>query len=226
MPWLVEVRVAMVAISAAQENDMRGIVLCPLEHHMTIVRFLLVNAPVQLIHAVGELADQFVHLSLLLSDVVLSLRRLGSARSVRWSIVFFALSGGFTGHVVHNVVVGLDVLVDLRTEVESAQWTLCFDLEPLYTTRLVEVVLLVAGENDNLVVGAEVDEAYDAVGHARVLLLVFLVTHLLQTLRIALQGKFPGLLRGFEQASLDVVHLAQNVAPTRRSVDDLPDLVH
>ena len=86
-----------------------------------------------------------------------------------------------------NVIVLLDALVDLLSEVKAAQWAFRLDFKPLDATFSMKVVLLIAGEGHDLVVRAEGDQTNCAIWHIRVLLLVLLVTHLLQAAHVALQ---------------------------------------
>ena len=99
-----------------------------------------------------------------------------------------------SGDIRDDIVALLHALVDLLSEVKAAQWALSLDLEPLDAAFSMKVVLLIAGEGHYLVVRAEGDQTNRAVWHVRVLLLILLVSHLLQTAHVALQGKFSRLL--------------------------------
>lgn len=63
------------------------------------------------------------------------------------------------GHLLNKIDFGLlclDVLIDIFLEVIAAQWTLSLDLQPLLTALDMEIMLLIAGEDDYLVTIVEV----------------------------------------------------------------------
>ena len=63
------------------------------------------------------------------------------------------------GHLLNKIDFGLlclDVLIDIFLEVIAAQWTLSLDLQPLLAALDMEIMLLIAGEDDYLVTIVEV----------------------------------------------------------------------
>lgn len=113
-------------------------------------KLLLVNAPVKFSHACRQLPDHVINLHLLLLDLQLT-----SGQSRRRFIQF----DGLVGHLLNKIDFGLlclDVLIDIFLEVIAAQWTLSLDLQPLLTALDMEIMLLIAREDDYLVTIVEV----------------------------------------------------------------------
>ena len=86
-------------------------------------------------------------------------------------------------------------------------------------------MLCVAGEDYNLVLRCEVYQTYGTIWHIRILQLVLLMTHMLQTVQIAPKGELPRLLGSLEKTSFNVTNTAKNVPTAIIRLYDLPDLI-
>ena len=68
---------------------------------------------------------------------------------------------------------------DLLGEIGSAQWTLCLYLKPLNAALMVKIMLFITREDNDLIVGLEIDQAYRAVWHLSIFVWVVFVAHVL-----------------------------------------------
>ena len=128
----------------------------------------------QFAHTVGQLTDKVIELGLLLVDSSLSAERR-------------ILVNGLSSDISNDIVIFLNKLVNLIREIESAKGTFSLDLKPFLATLLVEIVLFIAGENDNIFVRCESDQANDTVGHIRIFLLILAVGHVFEDLHVAVE---------------------------------------
>ena len=128
----------------------------------------------QFAHTVGQLTDKVIELGLLLVDSSLSAERR-------------ILVNGLSSDIRDDIVIFLNKLVNLIREIESAKGTFSLDLKPFLATLLVEIVLFIAGENDNIFVRRESDQANDTVGHIRIFLLILAVGHVFEVLHVAVE---------------------------------------
>ena len=84
-------------------------------------------------------------------------------------------------HIIDYIIAPLQTLLYLLREIESTQWALSLDLEPLQATLCVEVVLGIAREDYDILIRGKGYQTNGAVWHLTVFLLVLGVGHVLQT---------------------------------------------
>ena len=116
--------------------------------------------------------------------------------------------------------------MDIGAEVEAAKRALSLDLEPFRAALLMEIVLLIACEDYQLIAWGVSDEADGTIRHLRVLLFVRLMALMWQALQVTLKRELHRLSSGIKQASLNVSDLREYVLSARVNLDDVPDLRH
>ena len=148
-----------------------------------ILVLILALPPLQVTDTISQLQNQLIKLYVTLV-----------ARRILLPLVVILLrllhNDSLPCHLLDNrVALLLDKLVDYLAEVVAAQRALSLHLKPLFCTFLVEVVLFIAGKNDDLVVlRHEIDQTDRAVGQILVLLGVLCQTVHFKTVDVALEG--------------------------------------
>ena len=78
----------------------------------------------------------------------------------------------FSCNFVYDIFALADELMDLFSEIMSAEWTLRLNSKPVLAALKMEVVLWVAFEHDKVVIGHEIDQADYAIWHFWILQLI------------------------------------------------------
>ena len=99
----------------------------------------------KLTHAIRQFAYKLIKSHLLLLNII------------SWrSLIIIIISGhGLARYIIDNILILLNKLVDLLSEVLPTQRTLCLYFKPLHTAFHMKVVLFVAGEDNNFVIRTE-----------------------------------------------------------------------
>ena len=141
----------------------------------------------QLVHALCQLLDEFVQVSLLLICVRLVKVLFIDAIFGTITIDIDRVVNGLSSDITPDIIPLLGKVTDLFGEVISAEGTLSFDLEPLLATLFVEVVLGVARKHHDLVLWSERDQADRTVWHILIFLLVLGMGQQLETVDVPFQ---------------------------------------